>query len=196
MARLRAELAFLSGEAKKKHVQGRVAAEAASVLRTDATRIDAGVAFRDLGLDSIMAVELQVALEAALGLSVPTIELLGASVATLVQRTLDQSQARGGMSIRPPSMRPPPSQAADLRAAFLARIGLQPPYFALTTWPCAASSSKRPRRWWSRASTEDNPVNIAEAARHLESLGQCALSLKMPYPWQSHLPRLQSSIRN
>jgi acyl transferase domain-containing protein/pimeloyl-ACP methyl ester carboxylesterase/NADPH:quinone reductase-like Zn-dependent oxidoreductase/NAD(P)-dependent dehydrogenase (short-subunit alcohol dehydrogenase family)/acyl carrier protein len=198
-ARLRAELAPLSGEAKKKHVQGRVAAQAASVLRTDATRLDVGLAFRDLGLDSIMAVELQVALETALGLSVPTIELLGASVVTIVQRTLDRSQdARGGMSIRPPSMRPPPSQAADLRAAFLARIGLQPPYFALSDMAVRGEFVEATASLVVPSEYEDEPLSMAEAARHLESLGQCALSLKCPIPGKVIYPasRAQFEIKN
>jgi NADPH:quinone reductase-like Zn-dependent oxidoreductase/acyl carrier protein len=94
LARLRAELEPLAPGAREQLVRARVAEEAASILRADAVRLDVGVPLRDLGLDSLMAVELQLALQAAVGVSVPTIELVGGvSVTAIAQRTLDRLKA-------------------------------------------------------------------------------------------------------
>jgi len=116
LARLRDELRPLAREAQKKLVAAKVSQEAAAVLHADAERLDTNVPLHDLGLDSIIAVELQVALEASVGISIPMIELIaGASVGTIVHRTLERLQASPMRSEVPsyPPAEPPPRGSAD-----------------------------------------------------------------------------------
>jgi NAD(P)-dependent dehydrogenase (short-subunit alcohol dehydrogenase family) len=190
LARLRAELAPLSGDAKRQYVRERVAEEAASVLHTDAQRIDAGTALRDLGLDSLMAVELQLALEGSVGVSVPTIELLGASIATIVERTLDRLQdAPRAASVRHRSPRSAlPRDHSDLRAALLERICVQPPYFALEDLTVDGELIEATARPAVPSECENHFVNFADAARHLATLGSCAASLKCHIPGKVYYP--------
>jgi acyl carrier protein len=62
---------------------------AAAVLRTAADQIDTARPLRDYGLDSLLAVELRVALDSHLGVALPTIEILaGASARDLARAVL------------------------------------------------------------------------------------------------------------
>jgi phthiocerol/phenolphthiocerol synthesis type-I polyketide synthase C len=61
-------------------VQSVIAHEVAVILGTDAGRIELGRNLHDLGMDSLMGVELAVALEAHFGISLPTLMLTGNSL--------------------------------------------------------------------------------------------------------------------
>jgi len=195
LTRLKAELSPLSAEAKRKHVHGKVAEEVASVLHLNSDRLDTGVALRDLGLDSIMAVELQQALEVAIGIPVPTIELLGTSVTTVVQHTLDRLHgATGAVSIRSQSVRLLPSHGGDLATAFLARICVQPPYFALEDVTLDGELVEAFARPAAPSDCEDHVVNLLDAARHLAILGSCAASLRCPIPGKVYYPLVKMHV--
>jgi NADPH:quinone reductase-like Zn-dependent oxidoreductase/NAD(P)-dependent dehydrogenase (short-subunit alcohol dehydrogenase family)/SAM-dependent methyltransferase/acyl carrier protein len=71
--------------------------EAASIMRIPVSRIDVNAAVAEFGMDSLMAVELGIALEERFGLEAPTISLAGgASVTTIAERFL--KQMTGGTS--------------------------------------------------------------------------------------------------
>lgn len=76
---LRTKLAMLSEDEAVKTVSAELAAVVAMVLQTDAGRIDRTCKLEYLGLDSLMVVELSVAVERTLGCAVPPLELIAAS---------------------------------------------------------------------------------------------------------------------
>ena len=68
----------------------------ASVMKLPLDRVDPAEPIRNLGLDSLMAVELTVALEARLGLPVPSMELMsGPSVLQLAEKIAARCGAVG-----------------------------------------------------------------------------------------------------
>ncbi|MGW5604397.1 SDR family NAD(P)-dependent oxidoreductase [Streptomyces rochei] len=76
---LRAELAGLTGDEAVRTVSSELAAMVAEVLQTEPGRVDRTCKLDELGLDSLMVVELSVAVERTLGCSVPALELIAAS---------------------------------------------------------------------------------------------------------------------
>lgn len=203
LAKLRAELEGLDLEAQRTVVIDRLRAAASDVLKTPAESLDPSTPLKDFGLDSLMAVELQVTIEAELGASFSTMELLaGRSLASLSDRVLDAAGIGRGSSASEdePSSRmalegdlsresaPGASSADDLREHFLSRICVQPPYFALSNvriegdWVLAEAVPTPP------TGGEVAPVACAEAGRHLAILGSCAASLRNAEPGRSYYP--------
>ncbi|HWD60158.1 MAG TPA: SDR family NAD(P)-dependent oxidoreductase [Stellaceae bacterium] len=77
-------LAELSDDGRRELLTPLVVAEAARVLRLPADAIDPRRALADLGMDSLMALELRLAIEARLRLDLPLVSLIdGASAATV-----------------------------------------------------------------------------------------------------------------
>ncbi len=108
---------------------------AAQVLKLDPQRIDAGHSLLQLGLDSLLAVELQAVLERRIGLRVPLLGLMGNnSLAQLAQQWSEQADVPGGDSIvEKPSGEPEDSLLVSLEDLgeddidrLLDRIGAQP----------------------------------------------------------------------
>lgn len=67
-----------------------IAEEAAAIMRIPVARVDVNVPVAEFGMDSLMAVELGIALEERFGLEAPTISLAGgASVTTIAERFLE-----------------------------------------------------------------------------------------------------------
>jgi acyl carrier protein len=67
-----------------------VVKQVAGVMRMSAAKLDLNQSLIDLGMDSLMVVELQLALEQQLGVSIPTLELMDiATVGKLARRVVD-----------------------------------------------------------------------------------------------------------
>ncbi len=90
---VRDRLAGLDNAARHSLLASIVADEAARVLRLPAGDIDRQQPLADLGLDSLMAIELRLAIEARLGLDLPLMSLAdGANVALLAARLAELLQ--------------------------------------------------------------------------------------------------------
>ncbi len=88
-------LAALDGEAALTLLKGVVTEEAASILRLPAAGIDAQRPLSELGMDSLMAVELRLALESRLRIDLPLVSLAeGTSVASIAGRLAGAVAAR------------------------------------------------------------------------------------------------------
>ncbi len=191
LARIAAELAGLTREARHAAIVERLQQQASAVLKTPAEAIDPSTSLKDYGLDSLMAVELQVALETNLGTTFSTMELLaGRSLANLAERvrdtlaSLSDTKVGATQSARPDVAKDGPA----LRAHLLSRISVQTPYFALNNfrrdgeWLLAEAEPTAPSAY------EAGPVACAEAGRHLAILGSCAASMQNPEPGRSCYP--------
>ncbi|MDX2088318.1 MAG: SDR family NAD(P)-dependent oxidoreductase [Kofleriaceae bacterium] len=191
---LAAELVALDPAARRARVEEKIMAAVALVLRLSGDRLDPQRPLKDYGIDSLMAVELQVALVQATGVELSTMELLaGRNLRSLSERVLaalvaDERASIGGRTADAagtsaaelavvPNIDDIPSanDSAALRAYFLDRICVQAPYFAL--------EQMRLDGEWVRAraipvpapDAEAGAIGIAEAARHLAILGSCAV---------------------
>ena len=113
---------------------------AANVLGLEPARIDAAVPLRELGLDSLMAVELQAALATTFGISVPLPDLL-------LGPTLD-SLAATLTSSRPAATTAPAPPAVNIAVPHPARplVGM-PPKVRLVCLPYAAAGASVFSRW-------------------------------------------------
>jgi acyl carrier protein len=81
---VRAELAQIEPEQRGEHIVGVVRRVVGETLRIPCDRIDIDAQLSDMGIDSLMAVELQVAVKATLGVEVSLMELMkGRTVASL-----------------------------------------------------------------------------------------------------------------
>jgi acyl transferase domain-containing protein/NADPH:quinone reductase-like Zn-dependent oxidoreductase/NAD(P)-dependent dehydrogenase (short-subunit alcohol dehydrogenase family)/acyl carrier protein len=184
-----AVLAGLAPEERRVQVEDRIAAAFSEVLRLPVERIDPERRLEDYGVDSLMAVELQVAIEAEVGVELSTMELLaGRCLRSLAQRVLaliaEQVDAGEGRA----SAEPPANDRVDVRGRLLERICVQPPYFALDEIRIAGD--------WLHASADPapapecelGPVGVAEAARHLAILGSCAVREADPAAGRIYYP--------
>ena len=82
--RVRAELAQIEPEQRGEHIVGILRRVVGETLRIPCERIDTDAQLSDMGIDSLMAVELQVAVKATLGVEVSLMELMkGRTVASL-----------------------------------------------------------------------------------------------------------------
>src|SRR6185503_7947468 len=69
--------------------------EIADILRMDAAKLDATAPLQDLGLDSLMGVELMTALEARCGVSIPAIALADIGTIDRLTRRIVKEIKRG-----------------------------------------------------------------------------------------------------
>ncbi len=143
-----------------------LAAAAAPVFRMDPGALDPRRPLRDLGLDSLMAVELAGALRAAVGIEVSAMDLLGGrSLAALAERLV------GAPAPAAPARSWTP---ARLRAA----ICVEPPYEALEALRAEGDTVRAEVR--PVALPGEGPVSPAELGRHLAILGSMAVALRHP----------------
>lgn len=92
-SRLSAKLAVLDREVQQQVLVSLVAEVFATALKMPAEQIDPARPLDSLGVDSLMATEIIVNLDATLGVSVSTLELIGSNtISTLAYKCLDQLQ--------------------------------------------------------------------------------------------------------
>jgi acyl transferase domain-containing protein/short-subunit dehydrogenase/acyl carrier protein len=200
LVRLRAEIEGLDAQARFTTIRRALLTVAAQVFHLNPDRIDPGMSLKAYGLDSLMAIELQSALEQNTGIVFPAIQLLaGASIDELTARALTFLEAPRVEVVSPgPRV---PDNIVDLREYFLSRICVQPPYFDLFDierdgeWVSASVRPVPP------SEDEADIVSCAEAARHLAIVGSCALSLQCPvagkvyYPVErAHHPNMRGAL--
>jgi acyl carrier protein len=168
------ELAALPEAERLDHAVGVLAAAAAPVFGLDPERLDVGAPLRDLGLDSLMAVELAGALARAASVEVSAMDLLGGrSVLALAQRVL--AEASDAPVERPAAtVGPPVDRLRD-------HVLLTAPYDILQDLRLDGDTL------WAEVCPdvlpgEGVPVAAAEAGRHLAILGSLAAVRLNPDP--------------
>jgi acyl transferase domain-containing protein/NAD(P)-dependent dehydrogenase (short-subunit alcohol dehydrogenase family)/NADPH-dependent curcumin reductase CurA/acyl carrier protein len=185
---LRDELAGLDSADRRRRVLELVREAAAHALGTSVAGVNEETPLKSYGFDSLMAVQLQAAIEGALGVTIPAIHFLsGGSVSELCERTLEALLAE---PVPPSTERVIAADRAegDLREYFLSRICVQPPYFDLLDfsrdgeWVEAFATPTPPHE------IEDDVISCAEAARHLAIIGSCAVSLQFAAPGRVYYP--------
>ena len=179
-----------------------VAAAVAPIFKLLPEAFELSKSLKDYGMDSLMALEVQVALEENLGVEMSTMELLaGRSVQSLALAVL--KRVSDGAEVIPPSgvlRQGTATPAGDLAEYFLERICVQRPYFALREiaregdWLVASAQPTLPM------AGEGGAVSLAEAARHTAILGSCAARLLDPREGRIYYPvrtaRLVESDQN
>ncbi|MDX2052531.1 MAG: SDR family NAD(P)-dependent oxidoreductase [Polyangiaceae bacterium] len=174
-------LGALNAQDRMEFVQARLKAVVAPIFKVEVERFEIELPLRNLGMDSLIALELQAEIEVQLGVEVSTMELLaGRSVAALAALVLQRV-----LALATPEVTPTADADAvpvrlsgvpgNLRQHFLERICVQPPYFAL-------EEVLQEGDWLTaRVKPAEVPTNgssaqgLAEAARHMAILGSCAL---------------------
>jgi NAD(P)-dependent dehydrogenase (short-subunit alcohol dehydrogenase family)/acyl carrier protein len=181
-----AELAKLDEGAQLSQVATWLAAAMAPIFRMPVESFNTQVSLKDYGLDSILALELQVAIESSVGVELSSMEILSGrpvrGLAELCLKRLLEAGGKegaaelGGRSITKEVAHSLPT--GDLAEYFLGRICVQRPYFAL-------EDVKEEGEWLSARARpapsvegERSAVAVAEAARHLAILGSCACRLQ------------------
>jgi acyl transferase domain-containing protein/NAD(P)-dependent dehydrogenase (short-subunit alcohol dehydrogenase family)/acyl carrier protein len=92
-ARLRGELSALNDEQRHQVLTGLIGEIFARQLKMPAEQLDASLPLEYLGVDSLMATDIRMELDTALGIAVPALELIGeGSIAGLALKALDQMQ--------------------------------------------------------------------------------------------------------
>ena len=139
------EAAALAGELVRARIAG--------VLGTDGAALDAERPLADLGLDSLMAVELTASVKAGLGVEIPVVRLLqGANVAELAAFVVAELEPRrADAPAAAPSPPPPPAPSNGSAPPARRRNGQTPP-----ATPCNAAVREeraRPRPIGTRRST-------------------------------------------
>jgi acyl transferase domain-containing protein/NADPH:quinone reductase-like Zn-dependent oxidoreductase/acyl carrier protein/short-subunit dehydrogenase len=111
-AELRAELAGLPAPEAVTRITALLAAEASRILRLAVEEVDPGQPLTDMGFDSLMAVDLRMAAEEALGVDIPLMSIAGGA-------TLHDVAARAAMRIAAPAQPPGDTlgDAANMSAA-------------------------------------------------------------------------------
>jgi phthiocerol/phenolphthiocerol synthesis type-I polyketide synthase C len=76
-----------------------ITTQVAEVMRISAAKLDANKSLNDLGMDSLMVVELNMLFEQKFGLAIPTLELMDmATITKLSRRITGQIRARSGLA--------------------------------------------------------------------------------------------------
>jgi acyl transferase domain-containing protein/NADPH:quinone reductase-like Zn-dependent oxidoreductase/NADP-dependent 3-hydroxy acid dehydrogenase YdfG/acyl carrier protein len=178
-------LAALPAQERRTQVEDLIAGAVGEVLRLPTDRVDRDRPLKDYGVDSLMAVELQVAFEVAVGVELSTMELLaGRNLRSLGERVLAKLSELAG-DAGTPTLEPtrevadpvtdPVTDPAALRARLLERICVQPPYFALEDMRVVGEWVHATAVPAAAPQCEIGAVGVAEAARHLAILGSCAV---------------------
>ncbi len=186
LGRLRA----LSADERESFVLQTTCESIAPIFKLAAADIDAQRTLKDYGLDSLMALEVQVALEENVGVELSTMELLaGRSIVALslvvLKRLLDAAPEASEPGA--PVSGSPPSLASSMRKTaptedglvehLLERICVQRPYFALESIRREGDFLTALVHPVAPLTAEASAVALAEAARHASILGSCAARL-------------------
>lgn len=113
-AELRAELAGLPEAEAVARVTGLLAAEASRILRLAVEEVDPAQPLTDMGFDSLMAVDLRMAAEEALGVDIPLMSIAGGAT---LQDVAGRAAARIAASAQAPDAGPEDLTTADLNLA-------------------------------------------------------------------------------
>ncbi len=101
-----------------------IAKQVAAVMRMPVGKLDASRSLIDLGMDSLMVVELHMGIEQRLGISIPTLDLMDLlTVTTLAQRIVDAART-SGTSAANGDARHPAGNGADSAPEVPARLSL------------------------------------------------------------------------
>jgi NADPH:quinone reductase-like Zn-dependent oxidoreductase/malonyl CoA-acyl carrier protein transacylase/NADP-dependent 3-hydroxy acid dehydrogenase YdfG/acyl carrier protein len=172
-----------------------LALAAAPVFGVGTGELSPDTPLRELGIDSLMAVELRVQLSQEVGISLSPMALLsGPSLRELAEVEAARLGAKGAPRAEPGEA---PVEVAStpkrkrspeaLRAHLLGRICVTPPYFDLHALRAEGEwlhAEARPTRLPGQAGS----LSAAEAARHLAILGSCVLREAMPEEGQIYFP--------
>ena len=179
------ELSALAGKDRDDYVVRALQAAIAPIFKMPSEQVGADKPLKDFGLDSLMALEVQVAIEERTGVEISTMELLaGRSVNTIAITVLKRLPSDSPNARAPKSAEPTPSESAqsgptqseprDLTEYFLERICVQRPYFALENVRRDGEWLEAIARPTAPGEREDGPISVAEAARHATILASCA----------------------
>lgn len=168
------QLAALAPAQRAAHALAALREVAAPVFRTEADNLDTLRPLRDQGLDSLMALELSVALRRGLGFEVSSMDLLGGrSLHTLAERLLAGSAAPAPSVVSlPPAVEPSLSEG-DLRA----RICVEAPYEALLN--LRQEGKEVQAEVTPVVLFDEGEVSAAELGRHLAILGSMACAVML-----------------
>ena len=126
------ELLHLSEREGLDLVRGRLSKQLVRVLRVSEDRLDPHTDLQQLGLDSLMAVELGILLEQAFGINVPLLMLLKGQGLESLAAALYRDLAPSIQSRQPVGNPPPPSDV--FRLAFLVRSDTRVSQIRPDTW--------------------------------------------------------------
>lgn len=180
-----AELRVAKEEDRLTIVQRLMRHAIAPIFKLGADDLDIDQPLRDLGLDSLIAVEVQAQVESRLGVELSSMEILSGrpvaalSALALSRLVLDEQENQGEETPEAASVHPSASEIpGDLRDYFLARICVQPPYFSFETVEQAGDWVHGLVRPDLLGGGSPTVLQIAEAGRHAAIMGSCAARLE------------------
>ncbi len=150
-------------------------ATAAEIFGTSADKLDVTRPLRDMGLDSLMAVELQTMIARRLGVELSVMELLAGLGLEALSVKLASRMDKGDSTVQ--QVAHESSTSFDTTQKFLERILVHPPYFALSEMEVDGELVLARATPDEVEGAECGPVTSAEAGRHLAILGSCAASI-------------------
>jgi acyl transferase domain-containing protein/NAD(P)-dependent dehydrogenase (short-subunit alcohol dehydrogenase family)/acyl carrier protein len=177
-------LLALAPDVRKAKILESLIGQVAAAFHTDAERIDPDRSLRDHGLDSIVAVEVSVAIEDAFGVEVSAMDLLaGRSITALADR-IDRSLSERVASVDAEVGRTTAGGAAagELESAegLRARILVTEPYDRLEALQIEADHVLARVPLGEAPDDEVGSVAAAEVGRHLAILGSMACARHWP----------------
>ncbi|MCB9602077.1 MAG: type I polyketide synthase [Sandaracinus sp.] len=155
----------------------RLATVVAGVVGLDPEALEVDRPLKQLGLDSLVAVEIVVAVERELGLPLTAMEILaGKSLRALAEKLAArrvEPTSRAVEDTEPEEK----SGTVESSTGFLQRILVHPPYYAFDVIEPSANGVRGVVRPDAGSAHELGGVSSAEAGRHLAIAGSCAASL-------------------
>lgn len=146
----------------------------------------------DLGLDSIMAVELTVEFQSGLGVDMPIMEILGSGTITQLAHHSKAKILRLKTGSSAKNIEAGVIQEGNLVEHYLSKIFVERPYFSLTEIYKTGESLMARSHGYSW--TDSMEMNIAESGRHLALLGSCVVSDANPSRDRHCYPVMRAEI--
>uniref|UniRef100_UPI003743AB3E acyl carrier protein n=1 Tax=Sinomicrobium pectinilyticum TaxID=1084421 RepID=UPI003743AB3E len=148
----------------------------AGITGIPADSIQPDARLTDLGLDSLMSVELSIALQSKLGLDTSMMEIMGAGTINKLVQLIKKKVSRLHLTAVPAGSveQTKTATAKNLINDYLMRICVGKPYFSLTEINRSSDGLTAVVEgfYWNR----NIPLNMADSARHLALLGSCAVA--------------------